>query len=109
MSACPTVNAARVSKDVSPTCALVLTNYSCYHSAMSTLPLDIRRQAKEPIETGNTSGEFGALLDIKPGAILKWERGYMWDGPEGLNRSAKENQSTDESSPLNTADIQEER
>ena len=33
---------------------------------MSTLPLDIRRQAKELIENGKTSAEVGALLDIKP-------------------------------------------
>ena len=89
--------------------ALVQTDYSCYHTVMSTLPLDIRRQAKEPIETGKTFAEFGALLDIKPGTILESKRLYMWDGPEGLNRSATENQSIDGSSPLNSSDIQEER
>lgn len=88
---------------------LVLIPSTCYYAHMSTLSLDIRKQAKEPIETGKTSAEFGALLDIKPGTILEWKRRYMWDGPEGLNRSATENQSTDGSSPLNTADIQEER
>ncbi|MDC0267791.1 hypothetical protein OAK97_00625 [bacterium] len=31
---------------------------------MSSLPLDIRRQAKELIETGKTSAEVGVLLDI---------------------------------------------
>ncbi len=36
---------------------------------MSTIPLDTRRQAKEPIETGKISAEVGALLDIKPGTI----------------------------------------
>jgi len=36
---------------------------------MSTLPPDIRPQAKELIETGKTSAEVGALLDIKPGTI----------------------------------------
>ena len=76
---------------------------------MSTLPLDIRRQAKEPIETGKTFAEVGALLEIKPGTICEWKRHYMWDDPEGLNRSAAENQSTNGSPPLNTADIQEER
>jgi hypothetical protein len=31
---------------------------------MSTLPLDIRRQAKSLVEAGKTSDEVGALLDI---------------------------------------------
>ena len=53
---------------------------------MSTLPLDIRRQGKELIETGKTSAEVEALLDIKPGIIREWKRRYMWDGPEGLDR-----------------------
>ncbi len=48
---------------------------------MSTLPLDIRRQAKELMETGKTSSEVGALLDIKPGTVREWKRRYMWDGP----------------------------
>lgn len=39
---------------------------------MSSLPLDIRRQAKELIETGNTSSEVGALLDIKTGTVPEW-------------------------------------
>jgi hypothetical protein len=53
---------------------------------MSTLPLDIRRQAKSLVEAGKTSAEVGALLDIKPGTIREWKRRYMWDGPEGLDR-----------------------
>ena len=69
--------------------ALVLTDYSCYHTIMSTLPLDIRRQAKELIETGKTSAEVGALLDIKPGTVREWKRRYMWDGPEGLTYRPK--------------------
>jgi hypothetical protein len=68
--------------------ALVLTGTSCYHTAMSTLTMDIRRQAKELIETGKTSAEVGALLNIKPGTIREWKRRYMWDGPEGLDRPA---------------------
>ncbi len=53
---------------------------------MSTLPLDIRRQGKELIETGKTSAEVEALLGIKPGTIREWKRRYMWDAPEGLDR-----------------------
>ncbi|XOV70437.1 MAG: helix-turn-helix domain-containing protein [Verrucomicrobiota bacterium] len=53
---------------------------------MSSLPLDIRRQAKELVEAGKSSHEIGALLDIKPGTVREWKRRYMWDGPEGLDR-----------------------
>ena len=63
---------------------------SCYYLTISTLPLDIRRQAKELIENGKTSAEVGALLDIKPGTIREWKRRYMWDGPEGLDRPCNE-------------------
>jgi hypothetical protein len=63
---------------------------------MSTLPLDIRRQAKELIETGKTSAEVGALLDIKPGTIREWKRRYMWDGPEGLDRPCNEDLDADQ-------------
>ena len=63
---------------------------------MSTLPLDMRRQAKELIETGKTSAEVGALLDIKPGTIREWKRRYMWDGPEGLDRSRNDDLDNDQ-------------
>ena len=63
---------------------------------MSTLPLDIRRQAKELIETGKTSAEVGALLDIKPGTIREWKRRYMWDGPEGLDRPCNDDLDNDQ-------------
>jgi len=53
---------------------------------MSSLPLDIRRQAKELVEAGKSSQEIGALLDIKPGTVREWKRRYMWNGPEGLDR-----------------------
>ena len=48
---------------------------------MSSLPLDIRRQAKELVEAGKTSAEVGVLLDIKPGTVREWKRRYMWDCP----------------------------
>ena len=63
---------------------------------MSTLPPDIRRQAKELIETGKTSAEVGALLDIKPGTIRELKRRYMWDGPEGLDRPRNDDLDTDQ-------------
>ncbi|MDA7525061.1 hypothetical protein N8616_05615 [Verrucomicrobia bacterium] len=53
---------------------------------MSSLPLEIRRQAKELVEAGKTSAEVGVLLDIKPGTVREWKRRYMWDGPEGQDR-----------------------
>ena len=53
---------------------------------MSKILLDLRRQAKGLIETGKTSAEVGALLDVKPGTVREWKRRYMWDGPEGLDR-----------------------
>ena len=76
--------------------ALVQTDYSCYHTVMSTIPLDIRRQAKDLIETGKTSAEVGALLDIKPGTIREWKRRYMWDGPEGLDRPCNDDLDNDQ-------------
>jgi uncharacterized protein YjcR len=63
---------------------------------MSTIPLDIRRQAKELIETGKTSAEIGALLDIKPGTIREWKRRYMWDGPEDLDRPCNDDLDNDQ-------------
>ena len=63
---------------------------------MSTLPLDIRRQAKELIETGKTSAEVGALLDIKPGTVREWKRRYMWDGHVGMDRPCNEDLDTDQ-------------
>ena len=63
---------------------------------MSTLPLDIRRQAKELIETGKTSAEVGALLDIKPGTVREWKRRYMWDGHEDMDRPCNEDLDTDQ-------------
>ena len=75
--------------------APLLTGTSCYHTAMSTLPLDIRRQAKELIETGKTSAEVGTLLDIKPGTIREWKRRYMWDGPESLDRPCNDDLDND--------------
>jgi len=36
---------------------------------MSSLPLDIRRQAKELIEAGKISAEVGVLLSIKQGTV----------------------------------------
>ena len=57
---------------------------------MSALSLDIRRQAKELIETGKIAVEVGALLDIKPGTIREWRRRYMWDGREDLDRPCKD-------------------
>ena len=62
---------------------------------MSTLPLDMRRQAKELIETGKTSAEVGALLDIKPRTIREWKRRYMCDGPEGLDRPCNDDLDND--------------
>ena len=56
------------------------------HTTMSSIPLDIRRQAKELVEAGRSSQEIGALLDIKPGTVREWKRRYMWDGPEGQDR-----------------------
>jgi transposase len=53
---------------------------------MSSIPLDIRRQAKELIEAGKSSQEIGSLLDIKPGTVREWKRRYMWDGPDGSDR-----------------------
>jgi len=53
---------------------------------MSSIPLDIRRQAKELIEAGKSSQEIGSLLDIKPGTVREWKRRYMWDGPDGFDR-----------------------
>ena len=53
---------------------------------MSSLPLDIRRQAKELVEAGKSSQEIGALLDIKPGTVREWKRRYLWHGPDGLDR-----------------------
>ena len=63
---------------------------------MSTLPLDIRRQAKDLIETGKTAAEVGALLDIKPRTIREWKRRYMWDGPEGLDRPCNDDLDNDQ-------------
>ena len=63
---------------------------------MSTLPLDMRRQAKELIETGKTSAEVGALLDIKPRTIREWKRRYMCDGPEGLDRPCNDDLDNDQ-------------
>ncbi|MDC0264534.1 hypothetical protein OAL86_05445 [Verrucomicrobia bacterium] len=57
---------------------------------MSSLPLEIRRQAKELVEAGKTSAEVGVLLDIKPGTVREWKRRYMWDGPEGQDRPYKD-------------------
>ena len=53
---------------------------------MSSIPLDIRRQAKELVEAGKSSQEIGALLDIKPGTVRECKRRYMWDGPGAMNR-----------------------
>ena len=63
---------------------------------MSSLPLDIRRQAKSLVEAGKTSAEVGVLLDIKPGTIREWKRRYMWDGPEGQDRPCNDNMDTDQ-------------
>ena len=63
---------------------------------MSTLPLDIRRQAKDLIETGKTSAEVGALLDIKPRTIRECKRRYMCDGPEGLDRPCNDDLDNDQ-------------
>ena len=49
---------------------------------MSSLPLDIRRQAKSLVEAGKTSAEVGVLLDIKPSTVREWKSRYMWDGPK---------------------------
>jgi uncharacterized protein YjcR len=48
---------------------------------MPSLPLDIRRQAKELVEAGKTSADLGALLDIKPGTIREWKRRYLLHFP----------------------------
>ena len=63
---------------------------------MSSLPLDIRRQAKVLIEAGKTSAEVGVLLDIKPGTVREWKRRYMWDGPEGQDRPCNDDMDTDQ-------------
>ena len=63
---------------------------------MSSLPLDIRRQAKSLVEAGKTSAEVGTLLDIKPGTIREWKRRYMWDGPEGHDRPCNDDMDTDQ-------------
>lgn len=62
---------------------------------MSTLPLDIPRQAKSLIETGKTSAELDAFLDIKPGTLHEWKGRYMWDGPEGLDRPCNDDLDND--------------
>ena len=63
---------------------------------MSSLPLDIRRQAKSLVEAGKTSAEVGVLLDIKPGTVCEWKRRYMWDGPEGQDRPFGDDMDTDQ-------------
>jgi hypothetical protein len=63
---------------------------------MSSLPLDIRRQAKELVEAGKSSQEIGALLDNKPGTVREWKRRYMWDGPEGQERPCNDDMDTDQ-------------
>ena len=62
---------------------------------MSTLPLDIPRQAKSLIETGKTSAELDAFLDIKPGTLHEWKGRYMRDGPEGLDRPCNDDLDND--------------
>jgi len=63
---------------------------------MSSLPLDIRRQAKELVEAGKTSAEVGVLLDIKPGNVREWKRRYMWYGLEGQDRACNDDMNTDQ-------------
>ena len=63
---------------------------------MSSLPLDIRRQAKSLVEAGKTSAEVGVLLDIKPGTVREWKRRYMWDGPEDQDRPCNDDMDTDQ-------------
>jgi len=63
---------------------------------MSSLPLDIRRQAKELVEAGKSSQEIGALLDIKPGTVREWKRRYLWHGPDGLDRQCADDLDEDQ-------------
>ena len=63
---------------------------------MSSIPLDIRQQAKKLIEAGKSSQEIGSLLDIKPGTVREWKRRYMWDGPDGSDRQCSDDLDDDQ-------------